>query len=281
MNTIRQLSQYALQELKDSYPENEIQSICHIICMDVLHFTNIDIHIRKNEILDESFINKFSEIVRLLKSGQPIQYIIGETEFAGLRFTLNSSTLIPRPETLELVLWAKESLAPGKTVLDIGTGSGCIAISLAYACPEALITGIDISAEAIRTARSNAERNGVRVEFAIRDILHPENHSRDDYDIIISNPPYIRESEKMSMESRVTDYEPSQALFVPDHDPLIFYDRIARLGRKQLKAGGSLFFEINEAMGTETVGLLRSYGYNDIELRKDFWGKDRMVKGTL
>lgn len=278
MNTIRQLSQYALQELKDSYPEYEIQSICNIIYMDILHFTNIDIHIRKNEILDESFINKFFEIVSLLKSGNPIQYIIGETEFAGLKFTLNDSTLIPRPETEELILWAKDLLSPGKNILDIGTGSGCIAITLAHFCPNAQITGIDISAKAICTARSNAERSKLQLKFFVRDILKFKNYHWDHYDLIISNPPYVRESEKKMMEPHVLEHEPSLALFVPDNDPLLFYRQIAEFGLLYLKKEGYLFLEINEALGTETVHLLQITGYQDIELRKDFFGKDRMIK---
>lgn len=279
MNTIRQLSQYALQELKDSYPEYEIQSICRIIYMDVLHFTNIDIHIRKNEILDESFINKFSGIIRLLKSGQPIQYILGETEFNGLNFSLNSSTLIPRPETQELVQWAKTILQAGQKILDIGTGSGCIAITLAHTCPGIQVTGTDISPEAIATACSNALRNQVEIEWMIRDILHYEDSPWVNYDVIISNPPYIREHEKTTMESRVVDYEPHTALFVPDDDPLLFYRKICEFGQSYLNDNGYLFFEINEALGIETVNLLKKYGYQEIELRKDFFGKDRMVKG--
>ena len=149
MNTIHHLSQYALQELKDSYSEHEIECICRIVYMDVLHYTNIDIHLRKNEILDESFINKFIGIVRLLKSGSPIQYILGETEFAGLRFKSTPSALIPRPETEELVRWVGEWLKPGNRLLDVGSGSGCIGISLARLCQGAHVTGVDISPEAI------------------------------------------------------------------------------------------------------------------------------------
>ncbi|MEG1738383.1 MAG: peptide chain release factor N(5)-glutamine methyltransferase [Odoribacter sp.] len=278
MNTIRQLSQYALQELKDSYPEYEIQCLCSIIYMDVLHFTNIDIHIRKNEILDESFINKFNEIILLLKSGHPIQYIIGETEFSGLKLNLNQSTLIPRPETEELVVWVKEAINSGQKILDIGTGSGCIAIALAKHCPEAQIVGIDISGEAIRVARQNAEKNQVGVQFMVRDILREECYHWGSYDIIVSNPPYVKESEKKGMESRVLDYEPHQALFVPDTDPLLFYRQVATFGQMRLKAGGLLFFEINEAMGKEMLALLENSGYREIELRKDIFGKDRMIK---
>ena len=277
MNTIRQLSQYALQELKDTYNPQEIQSICRIVFLDVLQYTKIDIHIRKNEILDESFVDKFFEIVRLLKIGHPLQYIIGETEFSGLKFGVNPSTLIPRPETEELVLLARERLAARKKVLDIGTGSGCIAIALSAACPEAEVTGIDISPEAVETARANAVRNRVKAEFLIRDILHFETEAWQQYDLIVSNPPYVRESEKQEMQRHVLDHEPHRALFVPDSDPLLFYRRIAEFGCRYLASGGFLYFEINEALGKETAALLENYNYRQIHVVKDLFDKDRFV----
>lgn len=277
MNTIRQLSQYALQELKDTYNPQEIQSICRIVFLDVLQYTKIDIHIRKNEILDESFVDKFFEIVRLLKIGHPLQYIIGETEFSGLKFGVNPSTLIPRPETEELVLLARERLAAGKKVLDIGTGSGCIAIALSAACPEAEVTGIDISPEAVETARANAVRNRVKAEFLIRDILHFETEAWQQYDLIVSNPPYVRESEKQDMQRHVLDHEPHRALFVPDSDPLLFYRRIAEFGCRYLASGGFLYFEINEALGKETAALLENYNYRQVHVVKDLFDKDRFV----
>ncbi len=277
MNTIRQLSQYALQELKDTYNPQEIQSICRIVFLDVLQYTKIDIHIRKNEILDESFVDKFFEIVRLLKIGHPLQYIIGETEFSGLKFGVNPSTLIPRPETEELVLLARERLAAGKKVLDIGTGSGCIAIALSAACPEAEVTGIDISPEAVETARANAVRNRVKAEFLIRDILHFETEAWQQYDLIVSNPPYVRESEKQEMQRHVLDHEPHRALFVPDSDPLLVYRRIAEFGCRYLASGGFLYFEINEALGKETAALLENYNYRQVHVVKDLFDKDRFV----
>ena len=277
MNTIRQLSQYALQELKDTYNPQEIQSICRIVFLDVLQYTKINIHIRKNEILDESFVNKFFEIVRLLKIGHPLQYIIGETEFSGLKFGVNPSTLIPRPETEELVLLARERLAAGKKVLDIGTGSGCIAIALSAACPGAEVTGIDISPEAVETARANAVRNRVKAEFLIRDILRFETETWQHYDLIVSNPPYVRESEKQEMQRHVLDHEPHLALFVPDSDPLLFYRQIAEFGCRYLASGGFLYFEINEALGKETAALLENYNYRQVHVVKDLFDKDRFV----
>lgn len=277
MNTIRQLSQYALQELKDTYNPQEIQSICRIIFLDVLQYTKIDIHIRKNDILDESFVDKFFEIVRLLKNGHPLQYIIGETEFSGLKFSLNTSTLIPRPETEELVLLAAERLDAGKKVLDIGTGSGCIAISLAAACADAEVTGVDISPEAVEIARTNALRNGVNTEFLVRDILHFETETWPSYHLIVSNPPYVRECEKQEMQRQVLEHEPHRALFVPDSDPLLFYRRIAEFGCRYLLPGGYLYLEINEALGNETAALLEKYNYRQVQVLKDLFGKDRFI----
>ena len=248
--------------------------------MDVLHFTNIDIHLRKNEVLEESFINKFYEIVRLLKAGHPIQYILGMTEFDGLVFRLNRHTLIPRPETTELVHWVASSLQSGQSVLDIGTGSGCIAVSLAYRCPGIKVSALDISPEAIQIAHHNASLHPVNIDFILGDILQYENYSWGEYDVIVSNPPYIRESEQTGMEARVLEHEPHLALFVPDHDPLLFYRKIAEFGKKHLKKEGCLYFEINEALGKETIALLESYAYRNIELKKDFAGKDRMIRAV-
>lgn len=279
MNTIHQLSQYALRELKGSYPDREIHNICQIIFMDLFHFTKIDIHIRKNEHLDESFSDKFIEIIRLLKSGSPLQYLLGETEFGGLKFKVDPSTLIPRPETRELILWAGSSLQGGEKILDIGTGSGCIAICLAHEYPGLSVTGIDISAEAIATATENARLNEAAVEFLQRDILRPDLYDWPLYDLIISNPPYVRESEKQEMQPQVVNHEPYQALFVPDEDPLLFYKSIAAFGQHRLTPGGWLYVEINEAFGDEIASLLSSYGYSEVEIKKDICAKDRMARG--
>lgn len=278
MNTIFHLSQYARQALKDSYSEHEIQSICRIIYMDVLHFTNIDIHIRKNEILDESFINKFRLIIQRLQQNEPLQYILGETTFAGLPFKVNHSTLIPRPETEELVKWVSENIQAGMQILDIGTGSGCIAICLSHRCPQAIVSAIDIVPETLDTARENALMNQVSVNFVHRDILHYDSYNWNSFDLIVSNPPYIRECEKKEMHRNVLDYEPAKALFVNDTDPLLFYRTIAEFGLQHLKPQGLLFFEINEVFGKETCDLLKKNGYKDIELRKDFYEKERMIK---
>lgn len=279
MNTISQLSKYALQELKDSYPVSEITAICEIIYQDIFHFTKIDIHLRKNEILEESFVNKFTTILHQLKQGRPIQYIMGETEFCNLRFFVDGSTLIPRPETAELVHWIQTDIRSGEHLLDIGTGSGCIAITIAHRCPKVQVSGIDISEQALRMAKHNSAHHLTKINFRQADILQYENYSWDHYDTIVSNPPYVRNFEKENMAQHVLEHEPPAALFVPDQDPLLFYRRIAEFGQIYLNAGGKLYFEINEAMGKAMVRLLKEYGYQQIELRQDFYGKDRMVAG--
>ena len=279
MNTMFDLQQYALQELKDTYTEHEIKVLCSLAFCKLLHCTNIEIHLNKYEFLAKSFIDKFLLVVEELKTDKPIQYILGETEFAGIDFQLNSETLIPRPETEELVMWIVESgVQPGASVLDIGTGSGCIIVSLGKLLKGVRLCGVDISPEAVRQAADNARRNGVEVKFEVRDILRYEEWEWPGFDVIVSNPPYVRESEKALMHDRVLNYEPSRALFVPDTDPLMFYRKIAEFGRDHLNRGGLLFFEINEALGKETVELLREMGYEDVELRKDINERERMVK---
>ena len=279
MNTMFDLQQYALQELKDTYNEHEIKTLCMLAFCKLLHCTNIEIHLKKHEFLTKSFIDKFLQIVEELRTDKPIQYILGETEFAGVGLQLNNETLIPRPETEELVMWVVESgVLPGGNILDIGTGSGCIIVSLGKLLQGVRLYGVDISQEAVWQAADNARRNGVEVSFEVRDILRHEEWEWPIFDIIVSNPPYVRESEKIFMHNRVLNYEPARALFVSDHDPLVFYREIAEFGRLHLKVGGALFFEINEALGKETVELLQDMGYRDVELRKDINGRDRMVK---
>ena len=194
-NTLFSLTQYALSELKDTYSENEIRSICRLIFMDVLKYTNINIHLKKYESLPESFVNKFYNITVRLKKNEPIQYIIGETEFAGLRFKLSPAVLIPRPETEELIYWIKESVISPRQVLDIGTGSGCIAITLARAFPSARVQAVDVSEEALQIARHNAISNAAPVLFQQKDILNYKAEKEEKYDLIVSNPPYVRQCE--------------------------------------------------------------------------------------
>ena len=282
MNTMFQLQQFACRALRPAYDENEIRSLCSIIFSRVFHYTNIQIVLEKNAPLDESLVNTFFAIVRRLQSGEPVQYILGEAEFAGLTFRLNRETLIPRPETEELVLWVTDGKPRENVrVLDVGSGSGCIAIAIAKAWPQADVLGVDVSPGAVAMAAANARLNGVDVGFEVRDILRSENWTWPDFDVIVSNPPYVRESEKAGMAPRVLDYEPGRALFVPDDDPLLFYRAIAGFGRSHLTPGGFLFFEINEALGDEVLALLDGMGYAGLELRKDVFDKPRLVRGRL
>ena len=217
-------------------------------------------------------------ITRLQKQ-EPIQYILGYSDFCGLRFKVTPATLIPRPETSELVEWIANEATDGASILDIGTGSGCIAISLAHRMPQSKMTAWDISNEALAVATENSKTNDCAVTFKQVDILSYQP-SGEQFDIIVSNPPYIKEVEKKQMHSNVLDWEPHTALFVPDNDPLLFYRTIATKGLSLLKPGGKLYFEINRAHGQETVEMLESLGYTDTELRKDFADNDRMIRAV-
>jgi release factor glutamine methyltransferase len=226
-------------------------------------------------------------ILTELQTGKPLQYIIGYTEFYGLKFLVNPAVLIPRPETEELVEWALNSITGSNiNVLDIGTGSGCIAISLKKNLPNAQVSAIDISPEALKTAKENAKLNEVEVNFIETDILNiksdPDSYRDENskFEIIISNPPYVTLDDKKLMHTNVTDHEPHTALFVPENDPLIFYKAIADFAVVNLTKGGLLFFEINESLGKETVELLESKGFTNVELRKDMSDRDRMVKAV-
>ena len=228
-------------------------------------------------------------IIERLLHFEPIQYIFGHTLWYGLDLKLTPATLIPRPETAELVervLDVSKSRHAEISVLDIGTGSGCIAIALKKAHPEWKVTGIDISSEAIEVAKENARRNNVEVEFLVADIFnHQSPITNHQYDIVVSNPPYICEHEKSSMKSNVLDYEPASALFVPDTDPLRFYRHIAELfARTPYTVHHTpkyLFFEINEAYPAEMEALLREYGYTDIRITNDIYGKARIIEGRV
>lgn len=227
--------------------------------------------------------NRIMEAANRVAQGEPVQYVIGETDFYGLTFNIAKGALIPRPETEELVEWGISSFNGKKAVtgkiLDIGTGSGCIAISVAKNT-EATVEAWDISDDALSIATDNAKKNGVNVAFRKVDVLNfmPTDKDRGEYCCIFSNPPYICNSESEDMENNVLDYEPHIALFVPDSDPLLFYRKIAKIGKELLTKNGMLFFEINRRFGKETVDMLTQLGYDCIELRQDQFGNDRMVK---
>jgi len=266
---------YFKEELLAVSQEREIISWAYIVMEFLLGHNRSDCIIHANKEITTEITDRIKQIIADLKTKKPIQYILGETEFYGLQFKVNEHTLIPRPETEELVKWIlKEEFS---SALDIGTGSGCIAITLAKNT-NAKITAIDISKEAIDVAKENTKNNKVEIDFMLQDILQAETLSK--VDLIVSNPPYILNSEKEKMEANVLDFEPDLSLFISDNDPLLFYKKIGVLAEKSLNCGGKLYFEINEKYGAEILEMLSKIGFVDIALKKDINDKDRMVKAT-
>ncbi|MDR0427548.1 MAG: peptide chain release factor N(5)-glutamine methyltransferase [Dysgonamonadaceae bacterium] len=274
------------KELQNLYSESEIKSfvslIMEFVCKKSKHAILLD---KDSEISREERI-RIKEIVDDLKKFRPIQQIIGQTEFFGLPFFINEHVLIPRPETEELIDLILHSIQPEKPlhILDIGTGSGCIAVSLAKYLPEAKIYALDISNEALEIARKNARLNKVEISFFKEDILttsEKNSWSQFQWDIIVSNPPYIVPHEKEQISANVLKYEPHQALFVPEEQPLLFYETISDIGLKQLKKGGILFFETSALFGKETEQMIREKNYSSVQLYKDISQNDRMIKAIL
>lgn len=265
--------------LKGYYPDSEALALAKMLLVEVFGFSTLELYGGKDKEFSEKHRSVLDEMIRRLQKNEPIQYMIGIESFFGLTFEVNPNVLIPRPETQELVSWIIEDYQSDESIriLDIGTGSGCIPVSLAKQLSKAEVESWDISEGALEVASRNCERNGVKVLLRQKDVLKsiPEGNL---YDVIVSNPPYITNKEKAEMEANVLDWEPSLALFVPDGDPLLFYRKIAQLGCDMLKEGGSLYFEINRAYGEETILMLKELGYARIELKKDSWGNDRMIK---
>lgn len=261
-----------------SYAETEASALARWILEEEFGFSTLELYAGKDTDFPMEKRKRLNDILVRLARFEPIQYIIGKTEFCGLMLKVSSDVLIPRPETAELVDWiVSDCPQSGLRVLDIGTGSGCIAITLAERMVEAEVSAWDISEKALAVARENALRNNVRIAFSCMDVFN-EPTGTSVFDIIVSNPPYITESERAEMERNVLDYEPETALFVPDTDPLRFYRRIAHIGNQMLKPGGKLFFEINRAYGSETAAMLKYGGYSQVEVRSDSYGNARMIK---
>lgn len=268
-------------ELQGEFPKEEIQSFFNILTESFLKMSRLDVALDPEKKLSETQLDQFGDALLRLKKHEPIQYITGETQFFGLNFKVNKSVLIPRPETEDLVLWILDDFNERKEelkILDIGTGSGCIAVSLAKNLLQAKITAIDISVEAIDTARENAELNQVEIDFKQADILQM-TELPEQYDVIVSNPPYVRELEKEDMQRNVLEFEPETALYVKDHDPLLFYEKISELAVNSLKNKGAVYFEINQYLGEETEKILIGKNFRTI-LKKDIFEVDRMLKGT-
>lgn len=265
-------------QLNGSYSHDEIGALTRLILEKVTGRSFSDILACKFTNLSDQTTRKIAEIIARLKNREPIQYIFGEADFWGITFRVNRAVLIPRPETEELVQWIIEDCSdePLKA-LDIGTGSGCIAVTLAKKMPSARIHAWDISEEALEVARENAARNNAAVIFSRKDVLN-EQPQEETFDLIVSNPPYIAQSEKKEMDTNVLNFEPHLALFVPDENPLIFYEKIARLASGSMKKEGKLFFEINRQKANRVASILRKNGFRNIEIRKDISGNERMIK---
>lgn len=271
-----------MESLREEYPPQEVSTFFNLLAESYLGMTRLEIALSPDKSLSPQEISRFRWALKKLLDHQPIQYIIGETEFSGLVFKVDHNVLVPRPETEELVEWVlADTEKDGQEdlkILDIGTGSGCIAISLAKKLPWAKVAAMDISAGALEVAQKNARRHGTRVKFLRADILSTEE-LEGYYDIIISNPPYVRELERSGMNRNVLDNEPSGALFVKDEDPLLFYDKITKLAIQSLPQGGKLYFEVNQFLGEATRDLVKREGFST-ELRKDIFGNDRMLKAV-
>jgi release factor glutamine methyltransferase len=281
LQTIKDIRNYITGELKDIYPEKEVQSIFEIVISYTLGINRISILRDPGMKVSEEQIENITAICRELKEGKPVQYITGETTFYNCIINVNPSVLIPRPETEELAdLVIKENRGFTGNIIDIGTGSGCIAVALAANIPGASVSATDISVKALETAEKNAVRNNVKINFVHADIFDPEMAKAFNADIIVSNPPYVMESEKMQMHTNVLDYEPHEALFVPDYDQLVFYRAIFDQSRIILNEGGRIYLEINEKSGFQLQKMMESYNYKEISLVRDINGKDRIIKGV-
>jgi release factor glutamine methyltransferase len=291
---LKQYKSHFLDALKSIQDEQEIESFFFILTEYLHNLKRVDVALNPNFELSEAAIEKWNSILTELKQEKPIQYITGEAWFYGLQFEVNENTLIPRPETEELVEWILNSPITQHqtpiTILDIGTGTGCIPITLKANLPQANVSAIDVSEQALEVAKRNAALNKVTINFIQANILEVQDLSKlqtsnsqlpTNFDIIVSNPPYVRNLEKQEIKKNVLDYEPHLALFVEDTDALLFYRKIAQLALKNLSPNGLLFFEINQYLGKETVELLENLGFKNIELKKDIYGNDRMIKCSV
>lgn len=272
-----------LHRLLEVYPEGEARALVRYVLEVRYNISIPDIYMGKDRHFSEEERAELDFIVERLLHQEPVQYILGQADFHGLTFHVAPGVLIPRPETEELVDWVLEELGKLKnaTVLDVGTGSGCIAVSLAKTCPGAKVSALDVSPAALEIAHANAQAIGVKVNMLCGDILHPDGNdvlSKSSWDIIVSNPPYICDSEAMDMSKNVLGFEPHEALFVPDDNPLLFYKAIADYSIRKLNPEGKLFVEINRAYADEVMMLFSDTGFVGVELKKDMYDNNRMVK---
>lgn len=277
---MKQLTKRIYSALAQTSEESERSAIVRAICCDILGISTTAYYLKESVVLTAEQESLTDSIIMRLEQGEPLQYIEGKAPFCGMDFIVNPNVLIPRPETAELVDWIiSDNTTQQPHILDLGTGSGCIAISLSKQMPQATVEACDISEGALEVAKANNRENGTSVTFFHHDILDLTTPLPHSYDILVSNPPYIMQSEATDMELHVTEWEPHTALFVPDNDALRFYRAIAEIGQTEaLKVGGHIYVEINQALGKETAELFESYGYKEVTLRKDIFGNDRMIK---
>ena len=274
------------KELDELYGENEVSSFFYLLIEHYLNLERFALALQPNLVIEKNEETPLFDALSQLKLQKPIQHILGYTHFMDLKFQVGPAVLIPRPETEELVRWILDDVGTEDNhelrILDIGTGSGCISIALAKNLQQVNVYSCDISGDALTIAQSNADVNEVKVNFFQSDILSSKTDIKIEFnfDIIVSNPPYVRELEKNEMSVNVVDHEPGIALFVPDEDPLLFYRAIARFAEQYLVSGGSLYLEINQYLGKEMVNLLENYTFKNIELRQDMFGNDRMIKAV-
>lgn len=278
---MRELLEHMHTRLASVVDGGETDAICRALCMELLGISQADYYLKGRIAVTDSMMARLDNALERICAGEPLQYVLGNAPFSGLDFRVDGRVLIPRPETAELVDWILQDYSDERLeLLDIGTGSGCIAISLSSRRRGWNVSACDISRDALDVAVENNRSNGTGVHFFQTDILSSQCTCRN-LDVIVSNPPYIAESERREMEHTVLDYEPESALFVPDDDPLKFYRAIARFGKSALRQGGALFFEINPLFAVEMVGMLESMGYSQTEVRCDIFGKKRMLKTRI
>lgn len=264
-------------QLQGFYTRQEAGNLSRLICCELLGQQSTDYYLGKDITLSAKEEKELESVLKRLQNYEPVQYVLGEARFFGRTFRVAPGVLIPRPETEELVEMMLKELSPVSRVLDIGTGSGCIAVTLAKELPASQVTAWDVSAEALLIAAANCKAMHASVRFEQCDVLSYVPGATRRYDVIVSNPPYVTEAEKQELEPNVLNWEPSLALFVPDEDPLRFYRRIAMLGLEMLVGGGKLYFEINRAFGEDIVSMLRESGYCNVRLQKDISHNDRFV----